>query len=205
LELRDFPATIQSHVIRRAIEAIKGDLKDLTFTHVHDILNMLDKTEKWELHLPEGIFAVGSRRELRILRERPSGSPKKTYCHILSVPCEKDIPEIGKTVKADILDEFSMEEIRSADMQTAYMDYSIIGKNIVVRSREEGDRFFPLGMKGSKKLQDLFIDNKVPLELRDSIPIIESRGKIIWVAGMRISEKAKVDKTTKKVLKIQLL
>ncbi len=204
-ELMELPATIQGHVIRKAIESIKGNLKNLTFTHVHDIIALLPKVEKWELHLPEGICVCGNKGELTIMRERPAEQTKISYCHILQVPCEKDVPEIGKKIKATILDKFTMDEIKSSDLQTAYVDYAIIGKNIIIRSREDGDRFFPLGMKGSKKLQDLFIDSKVPFELRDSIPIIESRGKIIWVGGMRISEKAKVTKNTKKVVKIELL
>ena len=71
-------------------------------------------------------------------------------------------------------------------------------------SRKDGDRFFPLGMKGAKKIQDFFVDQKVPLESRDLVPIVEASGRIVWVAGYRIDERAKVDAKTKKAVKLTL-
>jgi tRNA(Ile)-lysidine synthase len=46
-------------------------------------------------------------------------------------------------------------------------------------------------MAGTKKLQDFFVDERVPSDQRDSVPIFENEGGIIWVGGMRIAEWAK--------------
>jgi len=80
-----------------------------------------------------------------------------------------------------------------------------LGKNIIVRSRGEGDNFIPLGMKGTKKLQDFFVDEKIPQALRGTIPVIESNGRIVWLAGWRLDERAKITKTTKKIVRLELL
>ena len=88
--------------------------------------------------------------------------------------------------------------------QTVYVDYEEVGKELTVRSRRNGDRFYPLGMKGTKKLQDFFIDNKVSKDERDRVPIVESHGRIIWVAGYRIDERVKVDKKTTKLVKLSI-
>lgn len=58
---------------------------------------------------------------------------------------------------------------------------------LIVRSWEPGDRIRPLGMSGSRKLQDLFVDQKVPRDRRASIPVLVCRGQVIWVPGYRIA------------------
>jgi tRNA(Ile)-lysidine synthase len=59
-------------------------------------------------------------------------------------------------------------------------------------------------MKGLKKVKDFFIDNKIPKGYRDLIPIlIDSEDKIIWIMGMRLDNRVKVDSNTKKVLSIK--
>lgn len=67
---------------------------------------------------------------------------------------------------------------------------------LVVRTRKVGDRMFLKGVDGSKKVKDIFIDKKIPLERRDSWPIVvDSRGKIVWIPGLKKSkfDKRKVD------------
>lgn len=87
----------------------------------------------------------------------------------------------------------------------AFVDYNAFGKEVIVRSKRPGDAFVPLGVRGTKKLQDLFVDEKVPAEERDRIPIVESGGRIIWVAGCRIDGRARVTEKTKKIVKLELL
>ena len=61
-----------------------------------------------------------------------------------------------------------------------------------VRTRRNGDRFQPLGMRGHKKLKDFLIDRKIPAEARDRIPLLLWNETIVWVAGVEISEAFKV-------------
>jgi len=56
---------------------------------------------------------------------------------------------------------------------------------LTVRSRKNGDKFYPVGMNGRKKLKDLFIDLKIPKEERNSVPIITNLDEILWVGGIR--------------------
>ena len=56
-----------------------------------------------------------------------------------------------------------------------------------------GDRMQPLGLDGTKSLQDLFGDRKVPRSLRRSLPVVESGDEIAWVAGVAVSERFKLD------------
>ena len=61
-----------------------------------------------------------------------------------------------------------------------------------IRSRQNGDRFQPLGMLREKKLKDFLIDRKIPSESRDRIPLLIWSGKIVCVTGVEISEAFKV-------------
>lgn len=73
-----------------------------------------------------------------------------------------------------------------------------------VRSRGFGDTFMPLGMSGTKKLQDFFVDAKVPRRVRGLIPIFEDGKKIVWVAGYRLDERVKVTTRTRRFALLQL-
>jgi tRNA(Ile)-lysidine synthase len=66
---------------------------------------------------------------------------------------------------------------------------------LTIRNWKSGDRFTPLGMKGSKSLSDFFIDQKINLMEKSEIPLICSKDKILWVVGYQISDLVKVSGT----------
>ncbi|OGC05208.1 tRNA lysidine(34) synthetase TilS [candidate division WOR-1 bacterium RIFOXYA12_FULL_43_27] len=200
-KLRALDPPVQGHFIRAAIERVKGNLSELAFSHIHDILKNLYSNESWELNLPEKIFVIGTRSKLTITKEKPPLPQKISFRYKLPIPGKVLIEEIGMEIMAEIESKKSFQETEpSAD--TVYVDFDEAGKELLVRSRRDGDRFYPLGMKGAKKLQDFFVDNKINKEDRDRIPIVEAEGRIIWVAGLRIDERVKVTRKTSKVIKL---
>ncbi|MFD2600361.1 tRNA lysidine(34) synthetase TilS [Sphingobacterium corticis] len=69
-----------------------------------------------------------------------------------------------------------------------------------IRSWEVGDRFIPLGMNGSKKISDFFIQQKIPLTEKKHIPLlVNGNGEIIWIVGYRLDNRYKITENTKKV------
>jgi tRNA(Ile)-lysidine synthase len=77
--------------------------------------------------------------------------------------------------------------------------------SLVVRNRRPGDRFRPVGLGGSKKLQDLFVDRKLPREERDLVPIVvDETDQIVWVAGYGIDESFRVMDPSEAVLVLRL-
>ncbi len=79
--------------------------------------------------------------------------------------------------------------------QLEWENYLIQSKTDIptyVRSWKQGDRFQPSGMKGHKKIQDFFVDNKIPKYKRYKIPVIvDEKDAIICIGNMRFSEKYK--------------
>lgn len=87
----------------------------------------------------------------------------------------------------------------------AYVDADKLIFPLILRGRQPGDRFRPLGMKGLKKLSDFFIDEKVPVVLKDQVPIlINGNGEIIWVGGLRQDDRYKITSSTKNVTIFEL-
>lgn len=66
-----------------------------------------------------------------------------------------------------------------------------VGEKVVVRTRKDGDRIVPTGMRSEKKLKEIFINEKVPKEIRDRVPLITYNDEIVWIAGVRGNEKYK--------------
>ena len=87
---------------------------------------------------------------------------------------------------------------------TVYMDLDRMDSPLTVRNPEAGDRMTPLGMTGSQKLKDIFINQKVPRSRRGFCPVLCSGETILWLAGRTLSEKAKITAATRHVLKAEL-
>lgn len=91
-------------------------------------------------------------------------------------------------------------EVASGDPMQATFDADRLEAPLEVRSWRPGDRFAPLGLGGSKSIQDLFTDEKVPRSERGRIPIITSAGRIAWVCGLRVAEEFKVTGNTERTV-----
>ncbi|MCS7049307.1 MAG: tRNA lysidine(34) synthetase TilS, partial [Verrucomicrobiae bacterium] len=84
-------------------------------------------------------------------------------------------------------------------------DADAIGDRLWVRAWRAGDRFQPLGMSGTKKLQDFFVDEKIPRATRGHIPLLcAADGRIAWVVGYRIAEPFKVTDHTRRILRVRV-
>ena len=98
----------------------------------------------------------------------------------------------------------SVPDFPHTGQNTGYFDMDEITFPLVLRNFRPGDRFTPLGMKGSQKVKKYFINNKIPVAERSKCLILLSKGNIIWVVSHRIDESVKVVPSTQNVLKVEL-
>lgn len=88
--------------------------------------------------------------------------------------------------------------------QVAVLDQERLNFPLEVRYFTAGDRFWPLGATGPKKLQDFLVDAKIPRWLRPHIPLVVSAGQIVWVAGLRPAEPVKVTESSRTLLTLEI-
>ncbi len=82
-----------------------------------------------------------------------------------------------------------------------FFDADRVGGEIILRHWQTGDRFRPIGMKSAVKLQNLFVNAKIPAARRRSLVVAATAaGEIFWVEGLRIGEKYKLTSATRRQL-----
>ncbi|MDR0371922.1 MAG: tRNA lysidine(34) synthetase TilS [Prevotellaceae bacterium] len=92
----------------------------------------------------------------------------------------------------------------SADKNCAHIDASAIKYPLEVRKWRKGDFFYPLGMKGKKKISDFLIDKKTNLFEKNEIWVVTSEENIVWIIGKSIDDRYKVTVKTKKIIELKI-
>ena len=199
---------ILRRTLRRAIDETTG-LRGINFIHIEDIIDLIKKgTAGDRLYLPHEIRVIKSYSTL-ILTSEP---PTRLSTYSLEVAGETVLKETGMLIHASM---YEQQESGMRDSSTStpdshpattlvLFDVDKLNFPLIVRPRKEGDFFYPLGFGKKKKLQDFFVDEKVPRDERDAIPLIVSGKDIIWVVGYRGDERFKVTDETKRVLRVEV-
>ncbi len=218
-DLKTWPIGLRRQILRKAIEALKGNLRRIDYSHIEDIEGLIE-SKRGALDLPDRIKAQRRKDSIVFYKLKDRITKLKIYRE-LSLPGKTFIPELNLLFDAKFVNpilaykrcvkgkvKFPARRIGGSgsgekkSKRLEYLDHDKLKPPLYVRTWEKGDRFKPLGMSCEKKLQDFFVDEKVPRGLRGSIPLIVSGKKIIWVCGLRLSEDVKINASTKRVLKI---
>jgi len=205
----------QRRLLRRAVAGVKGDLRRITFQHIEAAVRLLaHKKGERMLHLPQRISLKCGRGRVVIQREQiPLRNLEKGADAPSFQAFEYLIPPDARVILREIDARLELSEIEAQKVpegfgdseQVAYMDRAQIKFPMVVRNYRPGDRFRPLGMTGSKKVKDFFIDHGVEKEIRSGIPLLVSNGKIVWIGGYRIDDTVKVGTSTTRVVEVRLI
>ncbi len=188
---------VRLHLLRRAVEHVVGSFTDFEAHHLERLEQALSLGAGRTVPLPHGLRAVSQHRGLYLARRQRVPLPPLEGEYPLVVPGETVFP--GWRVRATLLERADVRLCPGPwRIQMAYEP----GVPLWVRRRRPGDRFHPLGLSGSKKLQDFMVDAHIPRELRDNVPLVCSPQGIIWVAGWRLAEAARVLGQTKLVLEV---
>ncbi len=89
----------------------------------------------------------------------------------------------------------------SMDPNIEFFDADLLPEVLTIRSKQDGDMFSPLGMVGSMKVSDFLTNEKIPLLERKNIVVLSAKQEIIWVCGLRASDKFKITDSTKQFIK----
>jgi tRNA(Ile)-lysidine synthase len=98
-----------------------------------------------------------------------------------------------------------VDEYRSPDVsREAYVDARSVQGVVEVRGPRPGDRVRPLGMAGSRKLQDVLVDLRVPAAARPTTPLVVCDGRVIWVCGLLVAEEGRITAETTRIIRLEV-
>lgn len=205
-KLRSSPRALLRRVVRQAWRCISHSFGDLPYERVEAVLGLLEKPEEGKLvELPRKITVLYRQGELRFA----TGEGEETvpfYRYPLVVPGATYIPEIDRTIVALLIAPSEAPPPRSLSPWEALLDYDLLPPGVLeVRRRREGDRFHPLGLPGKTKLKKFLINQNIPREERDRLPLVVCGEEILWVGGVRPAEPWKVTSRTRKCLFLRLV
>lgn len=189
---------LKSRIIRLILKRFVEDINKINYNHVEDIISLVISGPNTEISLPDKVRVFRRYNELVI--DKRDKERSFNYEYQVKIPGTVYIKEVN--AKMEFKEKVAQNKELSKNKLEITLDYDKIKLPIRIRNRKTGDRFHPLGLKGSKKIKDFFIDKKISFCQRNKIPLVVDRKKILWVTGIEISELAKVDKDTKKILQI---
>jgi tRNA(Ile)-lysidine synthase len=195
--------SLQPRMLRKFLEALVGNLRGINYLHLQAVLDMLHRdAPNRSIDLPRGIRAIKNYNEL-ILRAREEGPMPPFFYTVESPEAVVKLREACQMIKFTVLRNPLEIEWSNVPKNVAHFNLDKIQFPLLIRNFRKGDRFQPLGMKGFKKVKDYFIDEKIPLKKRGQIPLILSGEMIIWLIGLRIDDRVRVENATRNVLKAE--
>ncbi len=193
---------LQRRILRHAVSDTMGTLNDFSYDHCHTIIDIInDEKPNAKFTLPNAF--VFKRAYQKLILQRNSDEIVD-YDYMLNIPGKTVLSILNAEITATFLDTNKNDLPTIPDgTKNAMFDYRNIDLPLNIRNRRHGDRFQPYGMKGTKKIKDFFIDEKVPHDQRNRIPLLVCGEEIIWIVGFTTSEKFKIQTTTKRCLHLQ--
>jgi tRNA(Ile)-lysidine synthase len=211
VRLAGLPPALARLVVRRALVEASGG-RSIAFSHVEDVRE-LGRSGGGPISVPGcrvqrlGGDVVLTNSPAGPGVRRPQAAPANLFSYPLSIPGEAGVAEIDAVVSAEVAASATAGEARMSaqDGPTALVRLDRCGVRLAVRNRRPGDRFRPVGLDGRKKLQDFFVDRKVPRQQRDLVPlVVDEFDRIVWVAGHTIDEEFRVTDSAQAVLILRL-
>jgi tRNA(Ile)-lysidine synthase len=191
--LSELPRAMARRVLRSAITSAFPWASRLEASHVEAIVDGLDR-EGFARDLP---FELRAEREYgRLVVLHANAEAFAVAPSLLLIPGVADLGEAGRMFA---------EEVSAGDVSGRTDSVTIDAGSarwLVIDSVRVGDRMRPLGMEGTRKLSDMLIDAKVARRERPAVPVVRDSERIVWVAGVRMSEDYRVHPGTSRAVRL---
>jgi len=171
---------------------------ELSSENIFALVELVSSQAGNEVHLKENIIASKERNELVITRKSSTKSEKA----VLRIKAGQSVRVYGKVVSIIKIKGKMFKFTPNKSIE--FISADGLSNVFEIRKWKDGDKFQPIGMKGTKKISDFLSDEKIASVRKKDQPVLTNSGKIVWVIGLRIDEKYKVTPQTKKILKLTL-
>lgn len=200
----DMPMALRLRILRMGYARLRGNTRDLALHHCHamDLLAMERRgRERW-LHLPKGVrFGVSGGY---ILFTEEENTRERSFSYSVTVPGETRVPEAGLCLRWILFsDGKGVDGVLSRE--AAVMDFDKMVQPLILRSPVAGDRLRPKGLRGSRKVQDLLVDARVPRRDRWRVPVLADARGVLWVVGHRLDERVIPNEASIRLLVVRVL
>lgn len=188
-------------VLRRYLATHLGSLRRVNRDHLEGLSHLcLDGPANGEISLPGGRRAVRQYDRLRIADR--AQAVRANFSTPLSFEGTTEIAEAGLAFEASLVG--AGEVAMPSDHSAALFDVQAIAADgLTARNFKPGDRIRPLGMAGTRKVKDVFIDKKLPLVVRGRFPVVAMGARIVWLPGILRGDGALVSTASRTVLQIR--
>ncbi len=207
------PLALQRAVMREMIYRLKPTLRDVGFEAVESARRFVQAQQAGKrIHLV-GNLTLTRLADKFLLFDSESEPQYSAYPQIvpgaqfiLPIPGKVDLA-CGWTVEASqmpLTENLSEAVLNDENGKTVAMEASKVDTPLEVRGRKPGDRIRPLGMSGTLKVADLFINRRIPRLVRERWPLVVGGGKVLWVAGLRMSDDVRLTQQTEEIVMLRL-
>ncbi|MDQ6818337.1 MAG: tRNA lysidine(34) synthetase TilS [Actinomycetota bacterium] len=189
--LRELPIALTRLVIQRLADAAASGPAPGAARRAQEIIALSDRGTAM-LDLPGHLRAVSQYGVLRI-------EDARTVSVVEPEPISLPVPGSARFGAFEV-----RCELGAPVREPGVLDRGALDRELLVRAWRPGDRMSPVGLLGSKSLQDLFTAKRVPRRERGQIAVVESGGEIAWVAGVATSERFRVTTTTQTAVRLSV-
>jgi len=180
------PVSLQRRVFRLTLDYLyKKDVPEkISYTHEEIFLQLIkDSTSNKTLHFPRNLFIEKSYNSVQLYFNQRILDDEKPYHYVIDqIPCQIELPNDEKLIMKKV---DQIQTVTERENIFIYPEAELVFP-LYIRHRQPGDRMTYKGLKGSKKVKDIFIDDKVPLKKRDKTYILsDSNNHILWLIGLR--------------------
>ncbi len=189
-----------------------GLLQDMTAVHLDGADNLMRQGKTGDrMDFPGGYGLRINYNEGEIYKEgakprcKEEAQVNRSFTYPVLMNGTTEIPELNALLKVKILKSEQCNQPPHRNPYSACLDLAGTGitNKVVARLRKPGDYIVPLGMKGTKKLQDFFVDEKIPKVDRDKTLLLCYGQEVLWAVGHRINEKYKVTGATTEIVCVE--
>lgn len=195
--LKHYHSYIQKRILLLSIAQLVKGIKDVTSKHIESLLTIAIGQSGKKVNLPYGLIATTSFESLIITLKEVE---QIGYVYPLYLG-KQFIKEANIEVNLELVQRERIEQ-KDEKIYTKYIDYGKMKDELCIRTRQSHD-YIRLA-QGTKKLKKMFIDDKVPKEKREQIPLIAQGDEIIWAVGSRLNTDYYITEETTQILQIQI-
>jgi tRNA(Ile)-lysidine synthase len=193
--LKEVTNELWSDVIK--LSADRTFLVQTTFNDCQKVMSLVEKQIGKSVSISNNLVAVRERNSILIF---PKPASQRTVFAKLKVG--ESVQAGDKNLKIEKIGKHEFEYSPNKNIELIAGDE--LSDEFVLRTWRNGDRFYPLGLKGSKKVSDFLNDCKVAVSQKSNQLVLTNNNKIIWVVGHRIDDRFKIKNITRKVLRLCL-